>query len=72
MRCTYSYAGESDFCFYDSRVSGPAAVRIRLTWLLHQGQAPHQQPQQPLKAVKDDHAFLWEHAIFRYPPSRNP
>ena len=23
-------------------------------------------------SVKDDHAFLWEHAIFRYPPSRNP
>ena len=22
--------------------------------------------------VKDYHAFLWEHAIFRYPPSRNP
>ena len=23
-------------------------------------------------SVKDDHAFLWEHAIFRYLPSRNP
>ena len=23
-------------------------------------------------SVKDDHAFLWEHAIFSYPPSRNP
>ena len=23
-------------------------------------------------SVNDDHAFLWEHAIFRYLPSRNP
>jgi hypothetical protein len=22
--------------------------------------------------VKDDFAFLWEHAIFRHPPNRNP
>jgi hypothetical protein len=23
-------------------------------------------------SVKDDHAFLWKHAIFRHLPSRNP
>jgi hypothetical protein len=22
--------------------------------------------------VKDDFAFLWEHAIFRHPPNKNP
>jgi hypothetical protein len=22
--------------------------------------------------VKDDFAFLWEHAIFRHPPDKNP
>jgi hypothetical protein len=25
-----------------------------------------------LSSVKDDHAFLWKHAIFRHLPSRNP
>jgi hypothetical protein len=39
---------------------GPANVRI--TW--KRGSAKH--------SVKDDHAFLWKHAIFRYLPSRYP
>jgi hypothetical protein len=25
-----------------------------------------------LSSVKDDHAFIWKHAIFRHLPSRNP
>jgi hypothetical protein len=25
-----------------------------------------------IHGVKDDFAFLWEHAIFRHPPNENP
>jgi hypothetical protein len=32
----------------------------------------HVQRVSAIHGVKDDFAFLWEHAIFRHPPNKNP
>jgi hypothetical protein len=40
------------------------SFRFFLRFTCKRGSAKH--------SVKDDHAFLWKHAIFRHLPSRNP
>jgi hypothetical protein len=37
-----------------------------------EGDANHVQRVSAKHGVKDDFAFLWEHAIFRHPPNKNP
>jgi hypothetical protein len=51
----------------------PHCIRVRQAW--HQPDLNYSEFYHVLSAkhgVKDDFAFLWEHAIFRHPPNKNP
>jgi hypothetical protein len=45
----------------------------RLTYIVDKYKVMyHVQRVSAMHGVKDDFAFLWEHAIFRHPPNKNP